>query len=158
MIGKVRSLFWLGNRYALGLIAYAGIAGSLSAATEWICFYVSFQYVGSVTVAFIGFFFGTAANYRLSRGFVFRSQRPALQDLLLIYLASGFAFAANLIVFLALYHGTGIDVIASKAIGTFCGFSLNYLARQFYIFSRQSRFVALSETLIPEKPRNDASR
>lgn len=140
------SIIRLGDRYGLSVIAYVGIAG-LSAATEWMTFYFSLPRVGSISAAFVGFFFGTLANFFLSRGLVFRSRRSAAQDFLLVYVVSGLAFVANFAVYLCLYRGFDVDVMVSKVLGTCCGFVFNYAARQFYVFSRASRFAALSQSL-----------
>lgn len=129
-----------GDRYGPSFVAYVGVAG-VSAATEWTTFYASLQYAGDVGAAFVGFLFGTLANFLLSRGLVFRSRRSALQDLLLVYAGSGLAFAVNLAVYLGLYFGVGVDIAASKVLGTCCGFLFNFSVRQFYVFSREPRFT-----------------
>lgn len=130
----------------MGFIAYAGIAG-LSAATEWGTFYVSLPHVGSIAAAFVGFFFGTLANFLLSRGLVFRSRRSATRDFVLVYAASAIAFVANFAIYVGLYWGLDVYVMVSKVVGTCFGFAFNYSARQFYIFSSASRFAALSKSL-----------
>lgn len=146
MAPRLDSIVRFGDRYGVGFVAYVGVAG-LSASTEWATFYASLQHVGNVGAAFVGFFFGTLANFLLSRGFVFRSRRPARQDFLLVYVVSGLAFIANLMTYLGLYFGVGVDVMVSKVLGTCCGFLFNFGARQFYVFAREPRFAALSQAV-----------
>jgi putative flippase GtrA len=146
MAPRLASIVRFGDRYGVGFVAYVSVAG-LSAATEWATFYVSLQHLGSIAAAFVEFFFGTLANFLLSRGFVFRSRRPARLDFLLVYVVSGLAFIVNLMTYPGLYFGVGLDVIVSKVLGTCCGFLFNFGARQFYVFAREPRFVALSQPM-----------
>lgn len=70
-----------------------------------------------------------------------------MQDFLLVYAVSGIAFVVNFAVYLGLYRGIGVDVMTSKVLGTCFGFVFNYSLRQFYVFSRISRFAALSQVV-----------
>jgi putative flippase GtrA len=136
----------LADRYSIGFFAYLGVAG-LSALSEWTSFVASLSLVGPIVAAFVGFFFGTLVNFVLSRQFVFRSVRQSGQELLLVVLLSAFAFSANFLVYIVLFLLFGVKILLAKIIGTGFGFTFNYLARQFFIYSRESPFASMSAIL-----------
>jgi putative flippase GtrA len=92
-----------------------------------------------------GFVAATSLNYILSHFLAFRSTRGYLQEFILVLAMSGLAFAVNFLVFYLLYAIADVHVIYAKVIGTCSGFVFNYAIRQFYIFSRISRFPSVSQ-------------
>jgi putative flippase GtrA len=154
MLGTIReSVTRLANQYGLGLVVYGGVS-VVSALTEWVIFISSLPVAGPVGAALIGFICATGVNFVLSRFLAFRSKRPLLEELYLVATMSTVAFAANFAVFYLLFTTAGLHVLYAKVIGTCAGFAFNYTLRQFYIFSRTSRFPALSK-LIDRGARTD---
>jgi len=133
----------LADRYGMSFIAYAGVSLA-SAVTEWIGFVVALRFVAPALAALIGFAIATLVNFALSRQFVFRSQRPVLHEFALLVGVSSGAFIVNFVVFYALFAFEGMHVLAAKVAGTVAGFWVNYLFRQFHIFSKASRFGRMS--------------
>jgi putative flippase GtrA/SAM-dependent methyltransferase len=131
------------DRYALSAAVYGVVAG-MSALTEWATFFVLKKTVDVFTAAVAAFVVATFVNYLLSRGVAFRSKRAASDELVLLFILSMFAFLFNLGAFTVLYAMIGLDSMIAKVIGTGVGLVLNYVFRQFIIFSPQSRFPALS--------------
>ena len=104
--------------------------------------------------ALVGFLVATNINLVLSRLFTFPPEFGALGiEALLVTVASGLAFAANLLSFLLLYRFVDVNVVAAKMAGTTFGFAFNYVARQFVIFSRISSYLSVSAVF-----ENQASR
>jgi hypothetical protein len=65
-------------------------------------------------------------------------------ELALVMIASAAVFVWNLAVFYLLYQFLSVPIMIAKMIGTLVGFVLNYTARQFWIFSRLSRYASTS--------------
>jgi putative flippase GtrA len=133
------------DRYGIGFFVYLGVA-IVSALSEWTSFIASLPATGPIAAAVIGFFFGTLVNFVLSHRFAFRSARPVGQEFFLVAIVSGVAFSANFLAYFVLFSYFGVNVLIAKIVGTGCGFSFNYLARQFYVFSLQSPFASISST------------
>jgi len=131
------------DQYALSAAVY-GIVAGVSALTEWSTFFVLKKALDVFTAAIAAFVVATFANYVLSRGVAFRSKRTAIDELVLLFMLSMFAFLFNLGAFAVLYAMIGLDSMIAKVIGTAVGLVMNYGFRQFIIFSPQSRFPALS--------------
>jgi len=125
------------NEYRLSFFVYLGVA-AISAVTEWSTFYLSLNYLNWIVSALIGFLCGSLVNFLLSRSIAFRSVRPLATDLALLTVASGAALVVNFATYATLYVA-GLNVYLSKMVGTVCGFGINYVARQFWIFSRRPR-------------------
>jgi len=143
----------LANQYGIGLVVYGGVS-VVSALSEWTIFIASLSSAGPVGAALIGFACATGVNFVLSHFVAFRSKRPLLEELVLVATMSSVAFAANFAVFYLLFAMAGLYVLYAKVIGTCAGFAFNYTLRQFFIFSRVSRFPALSK-LIDRGARRD---
>ena len=141
---QLASIPRLADRYGIGLFAYLGVA-VLSALSEWTSFLASLSLVGPIAAAFVGFFFGTLVNFMLSRRFAFRSVRPPCQEFILVVVLSTLAFGANFSAYVVLFAFLGMNILLAKVIGTGFGFSFNYLARQFFIYSWESPFGSISE-------------
>jgi putative flippase GtrA len=131
------------NTYSLSAAVYV-LVGGASALIEWASFYVCQKYMNYVVAAFVAFVIATSANYVLSRKVAFRPMRAPLAELVLLFLVSAFAFLFNLASFVILYAVLGVDIMASKVIGTGFGFAINFSARQFLVFSSEARFPALT--------------
>jgi putative flippase GtrA len=138
-----RQLLRLTDKYTVGLIVYAGVS-VVSALFEWLTFFLALAIVNPFASSLAGFVSATGLNFVLCHLFVFRSSRTWLRELCLVVVMSGAAFGANFLVFVYLYTVADITVAYAKIIGTCSGFVFNYAIRQFYIFSRVSRFPAVS--------------
>jgi putative flippase GtrA len=155
MLGAMReSVTRLANQYGIGLVVYGGVS-VVSAVSEWLIFIASLSFAGPVGASLIGFLGATAVNFVLSHFMAFRSNRPVLQALVLVFTMSAVAFVANFAIFYVLFTFAGVHVIYAKIIGTCAGFGFNYAVRQFFIFSRISRFPAISK-LIDRNARIDS--
>jgi putative flippase GtrA len=132
--------------YTPGFLAYAATA-AVCASVEWSVFATSLLFTSPLFAAFNGFFLATALNFVLSRRFVFISERPLVEELALVTGVSGLAFIANLAAFFVLKDMLLIGLMPAKVAGTFVGFAANYVTRQFYVYSRKSRFMAISITI-----------
>jgi putative flippase GtrA len=138
-------LWVLTDRYGLGFIAYFGV-GFASALTEWSAFLISLILMSPEQAALVGFTLATAANFLLSRRFVFVPVHSLIRDLVLVMAVSASAFVLNFVVFYLLYTNGTFPLIA-KMCGTGVGFVFNYALRQFVIFSRNSRLPSISIVL-----------
>jgi putative flippase GtrA len=136
----------LANRYGIGFFVYCGVS-VVSALCEWSIFIACLAFAGPVGASVIGFICATGVNFVLSHFLAFRSKRPLLEELFLLAAMSTVAFAANFTVFYLLFTMAGLYVVYAKIIGTCAGFAFNYTLRQFYIFSRISRFPAISKLI-----------
>lgn len=144
------------DRYGISLFVY-GTVSLVSATTEWFFFLAFMAALGPVVASVAGFFGATAINFFLSRYIVFRSERAFSRDLSLVFLASAIAFAANFLLFYALHAMFRVNPITAKLLGTVFGFAFNYIARQFYIFSRLCRFVLISELVYGTARRRESN-
>jgi putative flippase GtrA len=122
------------NRYGIGFLAYCSVA-AVSALSEWASFFVTLSKVGPNAAAVLAFFVATFINLLLSRSVAFRSVRRLRMELILVIGVSAIAFTSNFLSFVALYRCAGVNLLSAKVSGTFIGFALNYLARQFFVFS-----------------------
>ena len=127
----------------------------VSALVEWTSFLLTLPWLGPTAAAFVGFLVATGVNFALSRKVAFRSVRSARTELLLVLMMSAAAFAMNFAAFLLLFRFAGLDVFVAKMGGTGFGFTFNYLARQFLVFSRFPRFGTVSALF--GKPRDRAN-
>jgi putative flippase GtrA len=147
MLSAMReSLTRLANRYGIGFFVYCGVS-VVSALCEWSVFMACLRVAGPVVASVIGFVCATGVNFVLSHFLAFRSKRPLAEELFLVATMSTVAFAANFATFYLLFTLAGLDVLYAKIIGTCAGFVFNYTLRQFYIFSRISRFPAISRLI-----------
>jgi putative flippase GtrA len=129
------------NSYGVGFVVYFGI-GLVSALTEWAIFALALGVTSPIPAACIGFLVATLVNFGLSRRFAFVSRLGWLHELALVMLASGAVFVWNLAVFYILYRFLFVPIMIAKMTGTLVGFLLNYAVRQFWIFSRSSRYAS----------------
>lgn len=134
------------NTYGIGLFAYFGVA-IVSALMEWASFIAALEFFSPVPAAIAGFLLATIVNFVLSRRYVFRSKRSLSAEFILVIGMSTVAFTANIFLFYVLYAFFSINLIVAKIMGTCFGFAFNYAFRQFFIFSRLSRFTSVSEIL-----------
>jgi putative flippase GtrA len=134
------------DTYSGSFVAYAGVS-VVSALTEWLTFALALAAFGPLAAAACGFMVATLLNFVLSRYLAFRSVRPLLQDLVLVYAMSGVAFVANIGVFYLLYSRFAISLLYAKVLGTCAGFVFNYLFRQFFIFSPIPRIAPIAPLL-----------
>jgi putative flippase GtrA len=132
------------DRYALSAAVY-GVVACVSALTEWSTFFALQKAMNVFTAAIVAFVVATVVNYVLSRKIAFSSTRTGSDEFVLLFMLSTFAFFFNFGAFTFLYAVIDLDAMIAKVIGTGVGFVLNYGARQFIIFSPQSRFRALSD-------------
>ena len=137
-------VFKLIDRYSLGAAVYT-IVAVLSAASEWITFFVFQKIVDAFTAAIFAFFVATTLNYILSRKVAFNSSRTRREEIALLFLLSGLAFLFNFGAFALLYTYFEINPITAKVVGTGAGFCINYFARQFIIFSPNPKFPEISK-------------
>ena len=128
------------NIYGVGLVVYFGI-GLLSALTEWGLFATALLMMPPVPAACAGFLVATNVNFLLSRRLAFTSRLGWFKELSLVMVVSAAVFAWNLALFYFLYKALAVPIMTAKMIGTLVGFVLNYSARQFWIFSRASRYA-----------------
>lgn len=131
--------------YAQSIILY-GFVGGCAALVEWSIFFAGIKllelpYLGA---ALAGFCVATWVNWLLSRNVAFvRRDETAKADLYMVYFASAIALGVNLALMSGLIELAEVNVMAAKITGTGAGFFLNYIARQFFIYS--SKPVTLSE-------------
>jgi putative flippase GtrA len=77
----------------------------------------------------------------------FHSRHSFSKEFILVFGLSSVAYVGNIGAFYLLYAFATINLIVAKILGTCFGFVFNYAARQFFVFSRVSRFVAVSEAV-----------
>lgn len=122
------------SKYRLSFALYL-IVGFSCALAEWITFYVASRYAPIYVSLLVSFVIATILNQQLSRRVVFTSKRKAGSEFALVVIASGVAFAGNLIAFQIFRSAVNADLMAAKVSGTVVGFLLNFALRQFVVFS-----------------------
>jgi putative flippase GtrA len=161
-LGEIADAIWrlqwarLVDRYGVGLLVYGGVSVA-SALVEWASFLLALPWLGPIAAAFVGFFVATSVNFALSRRFAFRSVRSASTELLLVLMMSAAAFAVNFAAFVLVFRFAGVDVFVAKVCGTAFGFAINYVARQFLVFSRLPRFRPVSALFGKRRDRDSAA-
>ena len=145
-MGSFWKLVGFANTYSTGFFAYLAV-GCLSVATEWGTFAIAATVVPPIEAALLGFVTATGVNFVLSRTYVFRSRSSWSSELVLVALASAGVFVWNLAVFYVLYDRLGVHMMIAKMAGSGVGFLLNFVARQFLIFSPKPRFAPVSARL-----------
>jgi putative flippase GtrA len=131
------------DTYTPSALVYLGVALA-SALVEWLSFYLLLSVDAAWRSAIYAFLVATAINYVLCRMFAFRSVRPALEEMALLFLGSSIAFVFNFGSFLLMHSVWNLDPMLAKIAGTGVGFGFNYLIRQFFIFDRASRIMSVS--------------
>ena len=126
-------------RYGPTAFVYCFVAVA-SALTEWVSFLIVGRFVTPIVAALAAFIVATGVNYELSRGLAFLSKRARGQEALLVFLMSALAFLFNLSAFVFCMEFLLFPPLLAKIIGTGAGFIMNYVFRQFVIFSREPRF------------------
>lgn len=135
-----RALF---AKYRLSFLLYLAVGG-ICALIEWGVFYqlniVMGMGLGVAAVA--GFILATFVNFLLCSFFLFNHRRTTtwFREMLLVYGASMFAFIPNLGITWLILDVSDSPAMVAKIAGTGFGFVINYLLRQFSIFSKEPRW------------------
>lgn len=134
---------WFSDVYGIGFVLYFSV-GIVSALVEWSTFIACLCLVAPLWAASVGFIIATGVNLILSHYLVFRPKRALGEEIFLTFALSALAFVVNILVFNVLFEFIQLQILLAKMLGTCSGFVFNYAFRQFFIFSRESRFVPVS--------------
>ena len=116
--------------------------GGVCALIDWSTFYLLYSWaeITYLMAAFWAFLVATGINYVLSSRLFVTKGKGRAKEVLYVYCASLAAMCVDLSVMMFCIYVLSAVPILSKIIGTGSAFFINYGARQFFIFSKETRF------------------
>ncbi len=116
--------------------------GGFCALIDWGVFYILYSRIKFtyLLAAFLAFVIATGVNYFLSSRLFITKGKGRVREAAYVYAASLLAMCVDLSVMMFCIEVLAVIPLLAKIIGTGSAFFINYGARQFFIFSKETRF------------------